>query len=103
MASGYRVTLDWSLKVPTLMLLLTFGTVFATVTTFGAVKKGFMPTEDTSIILVRTEAQPDISFQAMLERQRKLADAVRTCSMSTPTWQPAVSTRRSIAARSSCN
>ena len=37
-----------------------------------------MPTEDTSIILIRTEAQPDISFQAMLERQRRLAEVVRS-------------------------
>ncbi len=78
MASGYRITLDWSLKAPALMLLMTFGTVVATVMAFGAVKKGFMPTEDTSIILIRTEAQPDISFQAMLERQRRLAEVVRS-------------------------
>ena len=77
MATAYRVTLDWSLKVPALMLALTFGTVLATVWAFGAVKKGFLPTEDTSIILVRTEAQPDIAFPAMLERQRRLADVIR--------------------------
>ena len=78
MATAYRVTLDWSLKVPALMLALTLGTVFATVWAFGAVKKGFLPTEDTSIILVRTEAQPDIAFPAMLERQRRLAEVIRT-------------------------
>ncbi len=77
MATGYRVSLDWSLRQPALMLLLTLGTIVATVWAFGAVKKGFLPVEDTSIILVRTEAAPDISFQAMLERQRLVADAVR--------------------------
>ena len=78
MAHGYRVTLDASLRVPWLMLLLTLATMVATVWAFGAVKKGFLPTEDTSIIIVRTESAPDISFQAMLERQRLVAEAIRT-------------------------
>ena len=77
MATAYRVTLDWSLKAQWLMILLVFGTIWATVVTFGAVKKGFLPTEDTGILIVRTEAAPDISFQAMLEKQRALADVIR--------------------------
>lgn len=78
MARGYRVSLDASLRVPWLMLLLTLATIVATVWAFGVVKKGFLPTEDTSIIIVRTESAPDVSFQAMLERQRLVAEAVRT-------------------------
>ena len=78
MAKTYQVTLDWSLKVPSLMLLLTLGTVFATYWVFGAVKKGFLPTEDTAILIVRTEAAPDIAFQAMVERHRRLVDVIRT-------------------------
>ena len=77
MARAYRVTLDASLRVPWLMLLLTLGTIVATVWAFGVVKKGFLPTEDTSIIIVRTEAAPDIAFQAMLERQRIVAERIR--------------------------
>ena len=77
MASAYRVTLDASLRVPWLMLLVTLGTIVATVYAFGLVKKGFLPTEDTSIIIVRTEAAPDISFQAMLDRQRIVSERVR--------------------------
>jgi hydrophobic/amphiphilic exporter-1 (mainly G- bacteria), HAE1 family len=76
MARGYRVTLDASLRVPWLMWLLTLGTVVATVIAFGAVKKGFLPTEDTNIIIVRTEAGPDVSFQAMLDRQRIVAERI---------------------------
>lgn len=78
MENGYRVTLDWSLKARPLMLALTLATIAATVWAFGAVKKGFLPTEDTSIITVRTEAAPDISFQAMVERQRAAADIIRS-------------------------
>ena len=77
MARGYRVTLDASLRVPWLMLLVTLGTIVATVWAFGIVKKGFLPVEDTSIIIVRTEAAPDIAFEAMLERQRIVAERIR--------------------------
>src|SRR5262245_46630023 len=77
MAAAYRVTLDASLRVPWLMLLMTLGTVVATGWAFGVVKKGFLPVEDTSIIVVRTEAAPDIAFDAMLERQRIVADIIR--------------------------
>jgi HAE1 family hydrophobic/amphiphilic exporter-1 len=78
MARAYRVTLDASLRVPSLMLIVTVATVVATVWAFGAVKKGFMPVEDTSIIIVRTEAAPDIAFEAMLERQRIVSERIRT-------------------------
>jgi hydrophobic/amphiphilic exporter-1 (mainly G- bacteria), HAE1 family len=76
-ATAYRITLDWSLKAPVIMIALTFGTMWATVWSFNLVKKGFMPTEDTSLLIVRTEAAPDISFQAMLDRQRLVAAAVQ--------------------------
>jgi hydrophobic/amphiphilic exporter-1 (mainly G- bacteria), HAE1 family len=77
MATGYRITLDASLKVPGLMILLVIGTIVATVYAFGIVKKGFLPTEDTNIIIVRTEAAPDIAFQAMLDRQRIVSERIR--------------------------
>jgi HAE1 family hydrophobic/amphiphilic exporter-1 len=77
MARGYRVSLDASLKVPTFMLLVTLGTIVATVFAFGIVKKGFLPTEDTSIFIVRTEATPGISFQSMLQLQRAVAERIR--------------------------
>jgi hydrophobic/amphiphilic exporter-1 (mainly G- bacteria), HAE1 family len=78
MAAGYRVTLDASLRVPWLMLLVVLGTIVATVWAFSVIKKGFLPVEDTSIIVVRTEAAPDISFEAMLERQRIVSERIRT-------------------------
>jgi hydrophobic/amphiphilic exporter-1 (mainly G- bacteria), HAE1 family len=78
MARGYRVTLDASLRAPWLMWLLTLGTVIATVMMFGLVKKGFLPTEDTNIIIVRTEASPDVGFNAMLDRQRFVAERILT-------------------------
>ena len=76
MAWGYKVTLDWSLKIPTIMLLLTLVTFGATAWAFNTIKKGFLPIEDTSIIVVRTEAAPDIAFQAMLDRQGAIAQII---------------------------
>jgi HAE1 family hydrophobic/amphiphilic exporter-1 len=77
MARAYKTTLDASLRAPSLMLALTIATIVLTVWSFAVVKKGFLPVEDTSILVVRTESAPDISFQAMLERQRAVADAIR--------------------------
>jgi hydrophobic/amphiphilic exporter-1 (mainly G- bacteria), HAE1 family len=77
MATAYRVTLDASLRVPWLMILITFGTIYATGHAFAIVKKGFLPIEDTNIIIVRTEAAPDIAFQAMLDRQRLVSERIR--------------------------
>ena len=45
---------------------------------YVVVPKGFFPTEDTGYLLGITEAATDISFPAMMERQRKVADIVRS-------------------------
>ncbi len=77
MARAYRISLDATLKVQWLMLLITVASFAATIWAFGAVKKGFLPTEDTSIVIVRTEAAPDTSFSKMLELQRAVASAIQ--------------------------
>ena len=76
MATGYRVSLDASLKARSLVLMVTLLTFAATAWAFATIKKGFLPVEDTNIIIVRTEAPPDIAFPAMLERQRLVAEAI---------------------------
>jgi HAE1 family hydrophobic/amphiphilic exporter-1 len=80
MAKAYQVTLDASLRVPRLMVFITIVSIFATVGAFVVSRKGFLPVEDTSIIIVRTEAAPDIAFQAMLERQQAVVNAIRSDS-----------------------
>jgi multidrug efflux pump len=47
--------------------------------TFGlavAVPKGFLPSQDTGLLVGTTDAPQDISFAAMAQRQRAIADAV---------------------------
>ncbi len=57
------------------MLIVTLGSVVATVFLFIIINKGFFPEEDTGMIFGSTEAAEDISFKAMAELQKE-ADAV---------------------------
>ena len=52
------------------MLLVTLLTIVLTVRMYGLVPKGFMPQQDTGIIMGSTLADPDVSFQTMEDRQR---------------------------------
>ncbi len=53
-----------------------FVTVAATAGLAGAIHKGFLPQQDTGLIVGTADAPQDISFAAMARRQRAVADAV---------------------------
>ncbi|MEP9369767.1 efflux RND transporter permease subunit [Xanthobacter sp. VNH20] len=74
---GYRRSLDFVLRHRPFMLGVTFATLFASVALYIAIPKGFFPTEDTGFITGTVEAATDTSFDAMVERQKRVADAVR--------------------------
>jgi len=74
---SYEWALDRVLTYKSVTLLATIATIIGTVWLYIAIPKGFFPQEDTGFMLMITEAQPDISFDAMAERQRKLAEIVR--------------------------
>jgi len=57
-------------------LIVTIGTLGATVAMALAVPKGFFPEQDTGMILGVSEAAPDVSFPRMMELQRALADVI---------------------------
>jgi multidrug efflux pump len=59
-----------------LTLLVAVGTVALTVFLYVVVPKGFFPVQDTGLIQAVTEAPQSISFSAMSERQRALAEAI---------------------------
>src|ERR1039457_6459617 len=61
----------------TLVLWLAAGTVVLTVALYMLIPKGFFPLQDTGILQGMTEADPKISFNAMVQRQQELADAIR--------------------------
>jgi len=60
----------------TLTLLVAVGTVVLTILLYIVVPKGFFPVQDNGLIQAVTEAPQSVSFAAMSERQRALADAI---------------------------
>ena len=72
----YARTLDWALAHRVFMLLITLLTIVLTVRMYGLVPKGFMPQQDTGIIMGSTLADPDVSFQTMEDRQRQAVDVL---------------------------
>jgi HAE1 family hydrophobic/amphiphilic exporter-1 len=77
MLRTYDRTLQWSLahrRTTMVALLLTF--VF-TAYFFSVIPKGFIPTEDNGTIFAFTETAQDISFEAMTEKQKLVADIIR--------------------------
>ena len=77
MLTAYRVTLDWSLKVPRLMLLLAVATLAGTVLLYLVVPKGFLPLQDTGLIVAVTEAEAGISIPRMATLQDQAAAIAR--------------------------
>ncbi len=57
-------------------LLASFGVFILTIVLFFFVQKGFIPNEDIGQIFAMTEGGEDVSFEAMVRHQNKLADIV---------------------------
>jgi HAE1 family hydrophobic/amphiphilic exporter-1 len=72
----YEVTLDWVLRHRLVMLMVTFGTMIATVVLYTAIPKGFFPVEDTGFISATIEGPAEISFRAMHQRQMEVAKII---------------------------
>ncbi len=66
----YRRTLAVAMRHRVLTLGLTVVSTGLTVWVFFALPKGFIPTDDTGFISVRTEAAQDISFEEMARHQQ---------------------------------
>ena len=77
MRNMYERSLAWVLQRQGVTLAVAFATLVATVLLYMAMPKGFLPSQDTSLIIATTDARPDISFQAMSELQQNVADLVR--------------------------
>jgi multidrug efflux pump len=76
MHGEYASGLRWVLRHQALMLCVVLGTMALNVYLFMIVPKGFFPQQDTGRIGGRTMAAQDISFPAMREKQRQLAQMV---------------------------
>jgi multidrug efflux pump len=69
----YNAALRWVLRHQTLILCVAIGTAFLNVFLFMIVPKGFFPQQDTGRLGGQTMAAQDISFPAMRDKQRQLA------------------------------
>jgi len=70
---GYQRSLEWALRRQALVLLVAFGTLIGTLALYVAVPKGFLPAQDTGVIVAVTEARQSISIPAMSRLQRQAA------------------------------
>ncbi|MEA2839522.1 MAG: multidrug efflux pump [Methylobacteriaceae bacterium] len=73
----YRASLEWVLAHQALMLLVTFGTLAATLYLYVVIPKGFLPPQDTGLLVATTSAEPTVSFTEMSRLQNILAERVR--------------------------
>ena len=73
MLAAYRGGLDWALNHQRTILALTLGTVVASGLLLSSVQKGFLPPEDTGLLFGRVDGADDISFDALIERQARVA------------------------------
>jgi len=72
----YARTLRVALRHPWAMVLVMVLTIGLTVEMFRDTPKGFVPEDDTGLIMGQTQAAADISFPAMAALQEGLSDAI---------------------------
>ena len=74
MREAYRRSLAWCMARPGWVMVSFVLTLIITALLFSAVPKDFLPSGDTGQIIASTEGPQDISFQAMMQRQRAVAE-----------------------------
>jgi multidrug efflux pump len=74
---GYHRTLEWVLRHQTLTLWVTFATLVATVWLYLIIPKGFLPLQDTGLIMAVTEAGPAVSFNEMQRLQASVERVIK--------------------------
>jgi multidrug efflux pump len=73
----YRRSLEWVLRHERLTLLVTLATVIATVWLYLVIPKGFLPLQDTSLIVAVMEGGQEVSFNEMKRLQTAVETAIR--------------------------
>ncbi|EKO41031.1 MAG: cation/multidrug efflux pump [Solidesulfovibrio magneticus str. Maddingley MBC34] len=74
---GYDATLRMVLKHHAATMVFSLALLGVTVWLFGAIPKGFLPSEDTGQLVVTTEAEEGVAFDVMTERQKRLNDILK--------------------------
>jgi len=73
----YERSLHWVLRRQFATLMVTLITLAATILLYIAIPKGFLPLQDTGLITAVTEANTDISFDAMQREQGEIEAIIR--------------------------
>ena len=73
----YGAGLRWFLRHRPLIMIFTALVLAGTFVLFRDLPKGFIPSEDTSQVMVTTEAAEGISFESMVEHQKAAASVVK--------------------------
>jgi hydrophobic/amphiphilic exporter-1 (mainly G- bacteria), HAE1 family len=73
----YERTLAWVMRRRPLTLAFSFVILVATGYLFWSTPKGLFPTDDTGQLLATTEAAEGVSFDALVDHQREVADVIR--------------------------
>jgi multidrug efflux pump len=72
LSDRYRRSLEWVLRNQALMLLVTVGTMAATIVLYVSIPKGFLPPQDTGLISAVADADPSVSFDEMSRLQKQV-------------------------------
>ena len=77
MTRGYATTLAWALRHEGPMLLLAAATLAGTAWLYVVAPKGFLPRQDTGLIVATVETPQDASFARTAALVRQVAEAMR--------------------------
>lgn len=78
MLRRYAASLDWVLRHPRTMLVVTLATMALTVYLYVLVPKGFFPQQDTGRLFGNIRAAQDISFQAMRDKLTEVVEIIKS-------------------------
>jgi HAE1 family hydrophobic/amphiphilic exporter-1 len=73
---GYDVTLSWTLRHQRIVLVAFLAVCVLTGVLFSRAPKGFLPSEDSGQLFCFVEGPQDISFEAMIELQQRVANII---------------------------
>src|SRR6185437_692273 len=76
MHAGYRRSLAWTFARQTLVLLIGAATLVGTIGLYIIVPKGFLPQQDTGVLIAVTEAAQNVSIPHLVSLQTEVAQIV---------------------------
>jgi len=74
---GYRRSLEWVLRRQTLTLAVTALTFGATLWLYVIIPKGFLPPQDTGLVMAVTEGGPAVSFAEITRLQERVVEKIQ--------------------------